>query len=29
MKAGFAALGVGMLFVGLIAGLLIALRPVG
>ena len=29
MKAGFAALGVGMLFVGLIAGLLIALRPIG
>ncbi|WP_143324455.1 hypothetical protein [Caulobacter sp. FWC2] len=28
MKAGFAALGVGMLFVGLIAGLLIALRPI-
>jgi len=28
MKAGFAALGVGMLFVGLIAGLLIALKPV-
>jgi hypothetical protein len=27
MKAGFAALGVGMLFVGLIAGLLIALKP--
>lgn len=29
MKAGYAALGVGMLFVGLIAGLLIALRPIG
>lgn len=28
MKAGFAALGVGMLFVGLIAGLLLALRPI-
>ncbi|RRN62287.1 MULTISPECIES: hypothetical protein [Caulobacter] len=28
MKAGFAALGVGMLFVGLIAGLLIALKPI-
>ncbi|MBO9544230.1 hypothetical protein [Caulobacter sp.] len=28
MKAGFAALGVGMLFVGLITGLLIALRPI-
>jgi hypothetical protein len=28
MKAGIAALGVGMLFVGLIAGLLIALRPI-
>ena len=27
MKAGFAALGVGMVFVGLIAGLLIALKP--
>ncbi len=27
MKAGFAALGVGMLFIGLIAGLLIALKP--
>ncbi|AZS20862.1 MULTISPECIES: hypothetical protein [unclassified Caulobacter] len=29
MKAGYAALGVGMLFVGLIGGLLIALRPIG
>lgn len=29
MKAGFAAVCVGMLFVGLIAGLLIALKPVG
>jgi hypothetical protein len=28
MKAAFAALGVGMLFVGLIVGLLIALKPV-
>lgn len=28
MKASFAALGVGMLFVGLIGGLLIALRPI-
>jgi hypothetical protein len=29
MKAAYAALGVGMLFVGMIVGLLIALRPVG
>jgi hypothetical protein len=29
MKPGYAALGVGMLFVGLIGGLLLALRPVG
>jgi hypothetical protein len=28
MKASFAALGVGMLFVGLIVGLLIALKPI-
>jgi hypothetical protein len=28
MKAGYAALGVGMLFIGLLAGLFIALRPV-
>jgi hypothetical protein len=27
MKAGYAALGVGMLFVGLIVGLFIALKP--
>lgn len=27
MKAGYAALGVGMLFVGMIVGLLIALKP--
>ena len=29
MKAGYAALGVAMLFIGLVAGLLIALKPVG
>ncbi|MET3666406.1 hypothetical protein [Caulobacter sp. 1776] len=29
MKAGYAALGVGMLFVGMIVGLLIALKPIG
>jgi hypothetical protein len=29
MKSGYAALGVGMLFVGLVGGLLLALRPVG
>lgn len=28
MKAGYAALGVGMLFVGMIVGLLIALKPI-
>jgi hypothetical protein len=28
MKAGYAALGVGMLFVGMIVGLFIALRPI-
>jgi hypothetical protein len=29
MKAAFAALGVGVLFLGLVAALAIALRPVG
>jgi hypothetical protein len=29
MKAGYAALGVGMLFIGMIVGLFIALRPIG
>ena len=29
MKAGYAALGVAMLFVGLVGGLLLALRPIG
>jgi hypothetical protein len=29
MKAAFAALGVGVLFLGLMAALVIALRPVG
>jgi hypothetical protein len=29
MRAAYAALAVGMLFVGLIAGLFIALRPIG
>lgn len=28
MKAGYTALGVGMLFLGLIGGLLLALRPI-
>ncbi len=29
MKAGYAALGVGMLFIGMIVGLFIALKPIG
>ena len=29
MKAAYAAVGVGVLFVGMIVGLLIALKPVG
>jgi hypothetical protein len=29
MRAGYTALGVGMLFLGLIGGLLLALRPIG
>lgn len=29
MKSGYAALGLGMLFVGLVGGLLLALRPIG
>ena len=29
MKAAYAAVGVGMLFVGMIVGLFIALRPIG
>lgn len=29
MKANYAVLGVGMLFVGMVMGLLIALHPVG
>lgn len=29
MKSGYAVLGVGMLFLGLVGGLLLALRPIG